>query len=101
MDLDTMKQVGAVAFIGLIVAYNLYQFVKNRRCPGCRKWFVGKKGKAWASDSNSQTGKFWDFKTSSYSRETRSSATVHTPFQCKECGRRWSVTSRTSRVVEH
>lgn len=101
MDGDTLKQVALIAFISLIIIYNLYRFVKNRRCPSCGTWFGGKKGKRWASDSSSNTGKFWDFKSSSYSRETRSSATVHTPFKCKKCGRSWSVSSRTSSVQKH
>jgi hypothetical protein len=86
----------AAAAIALVFLYHLVRFVINRRCPRCGRLFGGKKGGSSVSNSSKRSGRFWDYASSSFKRETRRSATVSTLFTCKKCGHHWSSTSRQS-----
>ena len=99
--MDTVYQLATMAFFVLIVLYNLVRFTLRRRCPSCKRFFGGKKSGSATISSSEQTGRVWDYKESSYHRETRSSATVRTSLTCKRCGFRWSYTTRHRRTRRH
>ena len=93
---DLVVGLGFILIIVTIVG-NIGLFVWHRRCPKCKRWFVGKKVGAYTTNYSQSSGRFWDYSKSRYKRETRTSGTTHTTMQCRKCENKWTFTSRWSR----
>lgn len=94
-----MEGLGAAlgfALIVLVIVHNIGAFVWHRRCPHCKRWFVGKKMGAYTTDYSRTSGKVWDYTKSRYQRETRTSGTVHVSMKCRKCGHSYGCKSRFS-----
>jgi len=97
------EELGAIAGFVMIVATivgNLGLFVWRRRCPKCKRWFVGKKVGAYTTNYSKSSGRRWDYSKNRYQRETRTSGTTHVSLKCRKCEHSWGYTSRWSRTTK-